>query len=124
MGRYYSGDIDGKFWFGVQSSKDPSFFGVEPCEPSELEYCFGVEHLSSVERGIEKCLAALGEHKFKLDEFFKRHNGYNHAMLAAHLEMSNDQVAVLLEWYARLELGEKIKDSLNKKGQCCFTAEL
>jgi len=30
MGRYYNGDIEGKFWFGIQDSNDASFFGIEP----------------------------------------------------------------------------------------------
>ena len=29
MGRYYHGDIEGKFWFAVQSSQDADFFGSE-----------------------------------------------------------------------------------------------
>ena len=29
MGRYYNGDIEGKFWFAVQSSNDADFFGCE-----------------------------------------------------------------------------------------------
>ena len=29
MGRYYSGDIEGKFWFAIQSSDDADYFGVE-----------------------------------------------------------------------------------------------
>ena len=29
MGRYYNGDIEGKFWFGVQASNDADFFGSE-----------------------------------------------------------------------------------------------
>ena len=29
MGRYYSGDIKGKFWFAIQSSRDASHFGVD-----------------------------------------------------------------------------------------------
>jgi len=29
MGRYYTGDICGKFWFGIQSSDDPENFGAE-----------------------------------------------------------------------------------------------
>ena len=28
MGRYYTGDIEGKFWFAVQSSDDADFFGL------------------------------------------------------------------------------------------------
>jgi hypothetical protein len=27
MGRYYNGDIEGKFWVAVQSSDDADFFG-------------------------------------------------------------------------------------------------
>ena len=30
MGRYYWGDIEGKFAFGIQSSDDPAYFGSEP----------------------------------------------------------------------------------------------
>ena len=37
MGRYYEGDIEGKFWFGVQSSDDADFFGCEGRPPSVLE---------------------------------------------------------------------------------------
>jgi hypothetical protein len=54
MGRYYHGDIEGKFWFGVQSSYDADFFGVEHkkvynrkcgCLYSEKdECCCVVEH--------------------------------------------------------------------------------
>ena len=29
MGRYYNGDIEGKFWFAVQSSDDADFFGQQ-----------------------------------------------------------------------------------------------
>ena len=29
MGRYYHGDIEGKFWVGVQSSDDGEFFGAQ-----------------------------------------------------------------------------------------------
>ena len=40
MGRYYNGDIEGKFWFGVQDSDDASFFGGEKVEPNYIEYYF------------------------------------------------------------------------------------
>jgi hypothetical protein len=36
MGRHYSGDIEGKFWFGVQSSDDASLFGGETSEPNDI----------------------------------------------------------------------------------------
>ena len=32
MGRYYRGDIEGKFLFGVQESNDADFFGTRISE--------------------------------------------------------------------------------------------
>ena len=28
MGRYYNGDVEGKFWFAIQSSNAPERFGA------------------------------------------------------------------------------------------------
>lgn len=119
MGRYYSGDIEGKFWFGVQSSTDADFFGSEGTEPNYLEYYFDNTHLDDIKAGIKECKKALGENKKKLDEFFKKKNGYNDEMLIeAGIEPSN------IEWYARLELGEKILACVKENGYCSFEAEL
>lgn len=38
MGRYYDGDISGKFWFAVQVSNAASRFGGEESEVSEEGY--------------------------------------------------------------------------------------
>lgn len=125
MGRYYNGDIEGKFWFGVQDSTDASFFGGTGGEPTEIEYSFEAEmDMEGVKEGIKKCLEALGEYKQKLDAFFSANNGYHDKMLAQHLGVEEEKVWTLLEWYARLELGEKIKKCLEEKESCYFTAEL
>src|SRR5688572_24561218 len=119
MGRYYSGDIEGKFWFGVQDSNDASFFGGEVSEPNYINYYFSTGDLRTIEKGINECLAVLGDNKGRLDTFFAHLNGgYNHEMIAKHLgiKITNDikqsyptsQVGELLGWYARLELGQKI----------------
>lgn len=63
MGRYYSGDIEGKFWFGVQSSDDASFFGGEASEPNYIEYYFSRDDLPNIEEGIKKCKQALGKYE-------------------------------------------------------------
>ena len=52
MGRYYSGMISGKFWFGVQSSDDASFFGGQESEPSYLEYYFDKGDLEDIKEGV------------------------------------------------------------------------
>jgi len=122
MGRYYNGDIEGKFWFGVQSSNDADFFGVDGYQPERLEYEFQTENLPEVEKGIAKCKKELGEYKKKMDDFFKEVNGYNDDIVKEHgfnVYEFNDK----LEWYARLKLGENIYKYLKKNGSCYFEAE-
>lgn len=119
MGRYYSGDIEGKFWFGVQSSDDADFFGVTGDTPNYLEYYYSNYDIPEVKKGIKECLKELGDNKDKLDKFFEANNGYNNDMLLKEGLDPN-----LLEWYARLDLGEKILECLVEKGECVFQAEI
>ena len=39
MGRFYFGQISGKFWFGVQSSSDPEYFGVTHTDVVQFHVC-------------------------------------------------------------------------------------
>jgi hypothetical protein len=123
MGRYYSGDIEGKFWFGVQSSDDASFVGGNQCEPNFIEYCFEAEDKGDIEAGISKCRKALGDYKQKFDAFFSANIGYDEKMLIA-AGFPKKKVSELLRWQARLELGEKILKCVNDTGRCYFQAEL
>ena len=124
MGRYYTGDIEGKFWFGVQSSNDADFFGSYGYEPSYLNYYFDENNLKDIEKGIASCKKKLGKYKKLLDDFFKEKESYNNEMIVQSLEISKEKVKVLLEWYARLSLGEKIYECVKKSGSCEFEAEL
>jgi len=66
MGRYYSGDIEGKFWFACQSSDDADNFGVVGTPPDDrLQYYFKEEDKPEVEKGIALCVHQL-EHVNKL----------------------------------------------------------
>jgi len=120
MGRYYSGDIEGKFWFGVQSSNDADFFGVEGCEPSYIDYYFDEDNLPDIKAGIKKCKEALGDNKKKLDEFFKKNQMYNDEMLT---KAGFTDIKELMKWYARLILGKKILKCVKAQGDCSFSAE-
>ena len=126
MGRYYNGDIEGKFWFGVQSSNDGDFFGSKGEEPNTfLNYHFTKdEHLKDIKKGIKECEKELGTWKEKLDKFFKDNNGYNAKMIEDQLELKEEKSKELLEWYARLELGNQILECVMKQGDCSFEAEL
>jgi hypothetical protein len=129
MGRYYSGDIEGKFWFGVQSSSDADYFGCEG-EPRYLSYYFDEDSLTEIEQGIHDCLHELDEDKARLDAFFKETNGYNNEMIVSYYEshygikIDDKFIREKLQWYARLALGKEILECVKEQGSCSFDAEL
>jgi len=124
MGRYYSGDIEGKFWFAVQSSTDASFFGGEEIEPNYINYYFDKEDIKDIERGIKTCKKELGDNLGKLDKFFDKKDYYNDEEIEKALKLSEEEVKEMLKWYARLQLGEKILNCVEKQGECNFEAEI
>lgn len=140
MGRYYSGDIEGKFWFAVQGSDDAEFFGCEgeylywddepeegdedEREPYALAFNFETQDLEDINEGVRLCLEELGEYKDKMDTFFNENETYTDEKLSESIGCEPDKVKNLLEYYARLELGMKIKKCVEETGCCCFDAEL
>jgi len=123
MGRYYSGDIEGKFWFAVQSSDDANFFGCVGEQPPELEYHFDEEHLPLIEKGIKTCKEKLGVAKELLDLFFKHKDSYSDKCFLEAFNMDKEDLRYFLVWYARLDLGTKILDCVKDTKDCYFTAE-
>jgi len=136
MGRYYEGDIEGKFWFGIQSSDDADFFGSVGFQPDHLEYYFDESHKEKIEHGLAQCLDHLGSKKQALDDFFKAANGYTQEQMCEVLdvpvpntsmsveERKNSKYNYYLMWYARYELGKKILDRVKSDKFCSFRAEL
>lgn len=124
MGRYYSGDIEGKFWFAVQSSDDAEFFGGEVIEPTAITYLFTEEYDSeSLKAGIKKCKKALGKYKKEIDAFFSKKEFWNDEELIKYLKVDKEKEHELLKWYARLLLGKKILAKVKETGRCEFEAE-
>ena len=124
MGRYYDGDISGKFWFGVQSSTDAEFFGVQG-HTTHLSYFFQEDDKYNIKEGIFNCEKYLKGYKKKLDDFFDDRESYNNEMLMPILGVATEEdVTRILAWYARLQLGRQIYDCILEKGECDFEAEL
>jgi len=124
MGRYYSGDIEGKFWFGTQPSNDADFFGVIGQEPNYLEYYFDTSHLPEIRKGIKECIEQLGKYKKALDKFFNEPRSYTDEQLAINLKVDREEAENLMKWYARLELGQEILKCVEDTESCSFEAEL
>ena len=117
MGRYYSGDIDGKFWFALQSSDAADRFGVTGQQPSTLTYYFSEDDLEGVEAEIKNIEDSLGDKLQLIEKFFEERNGYNDKMLE-EAGITQDE----LRDYADLGLGKQIRDSIKENGQCSFEA--
>ena len=77
MGRYYEGDIEGKFWFGVQDSDDGEFFGAEPQESNYIDYCVTKEDLKD-SKGMATVKKQLTfQHKGKKLKYWELHDQWN-----------------------------------------------
>jgi hypothetical protein len=124
MGRYYYGDIEGKFWFAVQPSDSADRFGKIGYEPSYLEYYFEQEDLEQVQKELTIIENNLGSYMLSLDNFFNENGSYNDNDLVNLLGISLEEVRKLLKDYADYKLGKKIEQSILEKGECSFTAEL
>ena len=129
MGRYYQGDIEGKFWFAVQSSADPEFFSPSHIDELSEEDCgmilweFEKEDLPNIKKGIRECNSKLGSWGKKLDTFFASRDSYNDEMLMRALGTSEKKVRSLLKWYARRGLGCQILRCVEELGHCHFEGE-
>lgn len=144
MGRYYSGDIDGKFWFGVQDSDDANHFGGEEIEMLDedtdeayaLAYSFTKEDLEDIDAGIQECIDELGDKLPKLEEYFgeggKGYFSYNPQKMCEDFGLPTEgnsfsggkEYQEMMEQYARLVLGKKIKECVERTGSCNFECEL
>ena len=123
MGRYYNGDIDGKFWFAVQSSDAADRFGVTGTHPEEIVYYFEKDDLKSVKNELTKIENNIGKKNIQiLDDFFEKTSGYNDKIMKEHnidINMWNKYKTDDSDWF----LGVKIRNCIEEEGQCHFTAE-
>jgi hypothetical protein len=119
MGRYFRGDIEGKFWFALQPSDAPSKFGGEILEPSFIEYYFDENSLEGVIDEIERIEETLGENKKIIEDFFSSRESYSSNELI-QIGITQD----ILGEYANLKLGIQIRDCILENGTCSFEAEI
>jgi hypothetical protein len=123
MGRYYSGDIEGKFWFGVQPSNCANRFGSTGCEPNYLDYYFNEDNLPEIRKELKAIEDKLGDWMQKFDKFFQDVNGYNEQIIESY-GLDVKEFNKYLSDYADYGLGKQILECVEKTGSCFFEAEL
>ena len=108
MGRWYAGSIEGKFWFGVQSSAAADRFGVVGIQPEELYYNFDIASLPGIYQELSNIAKNLGSNLILLHTFFKENTSYSDEKVAEYLNVELDVAKKLLKDYADFELGIEI----------------
>ncbi len=128
MGRYYNGDIEGKFAFGVQSSKAADRFGVEGTV-NELYYCFSEDDLDSLVKELNKIEDSFSvEKRNALLAYFDLYTLENIAPMSFDLYLEKGGIERLntneVMEYVDYRLGKEILQCIKETGACHFTAEL
>ena len=128
MGRYYTGDIDGKFVFGIQSSDAADRFGVKGETPNYLQYHYNENDLEELKKELKNIEDAFGGHKPALKIYFDLYKTEDDAPLSFTSYIKEGDLPELTESqlseYYDYILGRKILDCIQETGSCSFDAEL
>jgi len=128
MGRYYSGDIEGKFAFAVQASDAADRFGVTGQTPNFLQYYFTTDDFEILKEELKNIEDAFGEHKTALKTYFDLYKTQDDAPLSFYAYIKEGGLPELpksqhSEYYDYV-LGRKILNCIEETGVCSFDAEL
>jgi len=126
MGRYYTGDVEGKWWFGVQRSDTPRRFGGEE---TFVEYA--LHNGDDFKSEIKSIKDRLGDKLKTFDAFFEKENGYNEEMLmdffkGKHSDYTKDNLTADLEEYADYKFGLDVAEYFKESGEdsCYINSEM
>tara|TARA_R110002020_G_scaffold47639_5_gene135489 strand:+ start:2882 stop:3247 length:366 start_codon:yes stop_codon:yes gene_type:complete len=121
MGRYYSGDIEGKFAFAIQSSQAPERFGARECEPSYMDYYVSPDSVDEVRKEVQSIETKHADQIKHIEKMFDENNGYNDSTMEKYGVTREG-----LSEYADLRLGRQILEYLedNPHDGCSIQAEL
>ncbi len=120
MGRFYSGDIEGKFMFAVQSSD-----AAERFEANELgtiwliEYVVYYDSYQDIKKELDEILSTGAV--ARVERMFENEMGYNDDTCKLYGVAAKD-----LSEYADYKLGKNILDFFdeNPECDCYFNAEI
>jgi hypothetical protein len=125
MGRFYNGDIEGKFMFGVQPSDASERFGGMVEDPSFINYYFEKERdYEGVCKELLKIEKKHGAEISKIDDYFAKNDTWTDEKIATLLGLDKEKAQKVLREYADYKMGIQIKECLEENGSCGFEAEL
>ena len=115
-------------WFAVQESNDADNFGVIGEPSSDLYYHFNEDNIRGINKELAKCrtlMEAIGTDSLEImDRYFKKHRTESHQALDdLVIKIGETEYKKLKEYYARIELGEKILACIRDNDECNFSVE-
>jgi len=120
MGRYYNGDVEGKFMFAVQGSDAHERFGALELESNYVDYVVYRDNYAEICAELD-AIKHKG-HIDKVEKMFSKENGWNDEILARHnVTLEN------LSEYADYEIGMQLKEFFDDNpdvDECRFDAEI
>lgn len=120
MGRYYNGDVEGKFMFAVQDSNAHERFGAVELESYYVDYVVYRDNYAEICAELD-AIKHKG-HIDKVEKMFSKENGWNDEILARYNVTLED-----LSEYADHKLGMQLKEFFDNHphaDECRFEAEL
>ena len=125
MGREYKGDIDGKMWTAVQPSNDADNFGVIGEPLGDLHYFFTEDNEDEINKELARCREVIGTDNLDImDRYYKEHRTESHQDVDdLKSKIGDTEYKKLEEYYARIELGEKILECIMDNHKCNFSVE-
>ena len=119
MGRYYNGDVNGKFAFAVQDSNAHERFGAVEEESNYVDYVVYRDNYAEICEELESIDKSSIE---KVDKMFSKENGWNDEILARYNVTLED-----ISEHADHKLGMQLKEFFDNHpdaDECRFEAEL
>ena len=120
MGRYYNGDVNGKFMFAVQGSDAHERFGAVEVESAYIHYVVYREDYAEICAELD-AIKHKG-HIEKVLKMFNEENGFNDEIKKQYNVSQED-----LEEYADYEIGMQLKEFFDENPdcyECRFDAEI
>jgi hypothetical protein len=121
MGRYYNGDINGKFMFAVQSSSAGERFGAFEIEPQYVEYSVNRESYEHIKKTLKKIENSGAVERVK-NMFENENYGWNEKIKNKY-NVSDKDISDYADWI----LGCKMKlffDENKEEDDLFYSAEI
>tara|TARA_R100001082_G_C4357404_1_gene157568 strand:+ start:1529 stop:1891 length:363 start_codon:yes stop_codon:yes gene_type:complete len=112
MGRYYTGDIEGKFMFAVQPSDAPERFGAIENQ-DYIDYWIDSDRIDEVREEVKQIETESADQIKRINKMFDNEMGYND-----EIQKKYGVTKEGLSEYADLQLGKQILEYLEENPDC------